>query len=114
MRTTPCMRSGYGFCTLPALRQEVHTWIRFGAPLTTARIFCTLGFQRRFVRRCEWLKRMPNCGFLPHTSHTEAMTEPRCNAGKALSGTVKGSSQRCTIPAVPVLEELGAADLRRV
>jgi uncharacterized protein len=29
-------------------------------------------------------------------------------------GTVKGSSQGCTIPAVPVLDKLGAADLRRV
>src|SRR5215213_3756869 len=63
-----------GFCTLPALRQEVHTWRRFGEPFTTARTFCTLGFQRRFVRRCEWLMRMPNCGFLPHTSQTDAMT----------------------------------------
>jgi hypothetical protein len=26
------------------------------------------------VRRCEWLTDMPNDGFLPHTSHTDAMT----------------------------------------
>ena len=37
----------YGFWTLPALRQEVQTWMRFGEPLTTARTRCTLGFQRR-------------------------------------------------------------------
>jgi hypothetical protein len=29
-----------------------------------------LGFQRRFVRRWEWLTRMPTRGRFPHTSHT--------------------------------------------
>src|SRR5947209_2214360 len=52
-----------GFCTLPALRHDVHTWMRRGAPFTSARTRCTLGFHRRFVRRCEWLSRIPNCGF---------------------------------------------------
>src|SRR4051794_22038263 len=51
-----------GFCTLPALRQEVHTWRRRGAPFTIARTFCTLGFHRRFDRRCEWLSCMPKRG----------------------------------------------------
>ena len=37
---------------------------------------CTFGFQRRLVRRCEWLRRMPNCGFLPHTSQTDAIALP--------------------------------------
>lgn len=31
------------------------------------------GFQRRFVRRCEWLTRMPTRGRLPHTSQTADM-----------------------------------------
>src|SRR4029453_8096662 len=63
----------YGFCTLPAFRQEVHTWIRLGLPSTMARTPVTLGVHRRLVRRCEWLMRMPNCGFLPQTSHTDAI-----------------------------------------
>ena len=33
------------------------------------------GFQRRFVRRCECDTDMPHEGFLPHTSHTEAMVD---------------------------------------
>ena len=65
----------YGFCTLPAFRQEVHTWSRLGVPSTMARTRWTLGFQRRFVRRCEWLRRMPNCGFLPQTSQTDAIED---------------------------------------
>ena len=52
----------------------MHTFTRFGDPFTIARTRCTFGFQRRFVRRCEWLSRIPKIGFLPHTSHTEAMT----------------------------------------
>jgi hypothetical protein len=52
------------------LRQEVQTRTRFGAPPTTARIFCTLGLQRRFVRRWEWLTRMPTRGRFPQTSQT--------------------------------------------
>jgi hypothetical protein len=43
---------------------------RFGAPATTARIFWMLGFQRRFVRRWEWLTRMPTWGRFPQTSQT--------------------------------------------
>ena len=31
------------------------------------------GFQRRLVRRCEWLTLMPHDGFLPHISHTAAI-----------------------------------------
>jgi hypothetical protein len=49
----------------------VHTLTRFGAPFTIARTRCTFGFQRRFVRRCEWLSFMPKIGFLPHTSQTD-------------------------------------------
>src|SRR5256885_10897063 len=32
------------------------------------------GLHRRFERTCEWLMLTPNDGFLPHTSHTAAMT----------------------------------------
>jgi hypothetical protein len=60
---------------LPAFRHEVQTWTRFGVPLTTARTFCTFGFQRRRVRRCEWLSRMPKFGRLPQISQTDAMIE---------------------------------------
>ena len=40
-------------------------------PLTTARTRWMLGFQRRRVRRWEWLMFDPNDGCLPHTSHTD-------------------------------------------
>ena len=62
-----------GFVTLPARRHEVHTCKRRGEPLTTARTRWMFGFQRRLVRRCEWLTFMPNDGFFPQISHTEAM-----------------------------------------
>jgi hypothetical protein len=52
---------------------EVHTEMRLGAPSTIARTRCTLGFHRRFVRRWEWLTFIPNDGFLPQISHTDAM-----------------------------------------
>ena len=62
---------GYGLTTLPAFRQEVHTLTRLGVPFTMARTRWMFGFQRRFVRRCEWLSFMPKIGFLPHTSQTD-------------------------------------------
>ncbi len=49
---------------------EVQTRTRFGAPPTIARIFWMLGYQRRLVRRCEWLTDIPTRGRFPHTSHT--------------------------------------------
>ena len=48
--------------------QEVHTFSRFGVPFTTARTGWMFGFQRRRVRRCEWLTDMPKPGPLPQTS----------------------------------------------
>jgi hypothetical protein len=59
--------------TFPARMHDVHTCNRFGAPFTKARTRCTLGFHRRLVRRCEWLTFMPNPGFLPQMSHTDAI-----------------------------------------
>ncbi len=60
--------------TLPDRMHDVQTWRRRGDPSTSARTFWMLGFQRRLVRRWEWLMLIPNDGFLPHTSHTAAMT----------------------------------------
>jgi hypothetical protein len=54
--------------------QEVQTEIRRGVPFTRARTFWIFGFQRRLVRRWEWLTLMPNEGCLPQTSQTAAMT----------------------------------------
>src|SRR5207248_10980958 len=58
------------FCTLPAFRQDVQTRMRLGEPFTKARTRWMLGFQRRLVRRCEWLIDIPKEGCLPHTSQT--------------------------------------------
>jgi uncharacterized protein len=58
--------------TRPALMQLVHTERRRGEPSTRARTLWMFGFQRRFVRRCEWLMLIPKDGFLPQTSHTDA------------------------------------------
>ncbi len=59
--------------TLPDRRQPVHTDTRFGVPFTTARMRWMLGLQRRLVRTCEWLTLLPNEGFFPQVSQTEAM-----------------------------------------
>jgi hypothetical protein len=61
-----------GFVTRPALMQLVHTERRRGEPLTMARTLWMFGFQRRFVRMCEWLMLIPKDGFLPQSSHTDA------------------------------------------
>src|SRR5687768_13190971 len=55
--------------------QPVHTFTRLGAPPTRARTRWMLGFQRRFVRRCECDTDMPHEGPLPQTSHTDAIVE---------------------------------------
>jgi hypothetical protein len=59
--------------TLPALMHDVHTFNRFGEPLTNARTRWMFGSQRRLVRRWEWLTFIPNEGCLPQISHTEAI-----------------------------------------
>jgi hypothetical protein len=48
--------------------QEVHTPSFFGVLPTMARTVWMFGFQRRRVRRCEWLTDMPKPGPLPQTS----------------------------------------------
>src|SRR5690242_17626378 len=55
--------------------QLVQTLMRLGEPFTRARMRWMFGFHRRLVRRCEWLTFLPKEGCLPHTSHTDAMTE---------------------------------------
>ena len=62
-----------GFVTLPARMHDVQTLRRFDEPSTTALTRWMLGFQRRFVRRCEWLRLMPNDGCFPQTSQTAAI-----------------------------------------
>jgi hypothetical protein len=52
--------------------QLVHTERRRGEPFTMARTRWMFGFQRRFVRMCEWLMLIPKDGFLPQSSHTDA------------------------------------------
>ena len=59
--------------TLPERMQPVQTFICLGVPLTTARTCWMFGFQRRLVRRCENETFMPNDGFLPQISQTDAM-----------------------------------------
>jgi len=60
--------------TLPARMHEVQTESRLGEPFTMARTRWMFGFQRRLVRRWEWLIDMPKEGCFPHTSQTDAMT----------------------------------------
>ena len=64
---------GEGLVTLPERRQPVQTFTRVGEPLTIARTRCMFGFQRRLVRRWECETFMPNDGFLPQISQTDAM-----------------------------------------
>ena len=59
--------------TLPARMHDVHTSMRFGLPPTMARMRWMFGFQRRLVRRWEWLMLIPKDGRLPHTSQTDAI-----------------------------------------
>ena len=59
--------------TLPALRHDVQTLSRFGVtPSTRVRTRWMLGFQRRFVRRCECEMLCPKLGLLPQTSQVAA------------------------------------------
>ena len=62
------------FLTLPALMQDVQTFIRCAPPWGfCTRIDCRFGLKRRGVRlfACETL--LPNCGPLPQTSQRLAI-----------------------------------------
>src|SRR3954466_2876438 len=96
--------------------QPVQTCRRRGEPLTMARTRWMFGFQRRFVRRCEWLMLMPNEGCLPHTSQTAAMTRPSTRPNRELGKVSIRAHDDCpgryrrddmTLP------RLAAADLRQ-
>src|SRR6516165_9762802 len=54
--------------------QLVQTRMRFGAPFTRAFTACRLTFQRRLVTLCACEILLPNCGPLPQTSHTCAIS----------------------------------------
>ena len=56
-----------------AFRQLVQTATRLGEPSTITLSFCTFALKRRLVRRWECDMWLPNPGFLPQTSHTEAI-----------------------------------------
>ena len=86
-----------------------------------ARTRWMFGFQRRLVRRCEWLTLMPNCGFLPHTSQTDAMTDnprwTRSGPGRPTGRTGPLASERAgTHPSRdgPRMRARRRRDLRRV
>ena len=64
----------YAFAILPLLMQLAHTLIRFGLPFTSALTACRFTFQRRFVTLCACEMLLPNCGPLPQTSHTCAIS----------------------------------------
>ena len=57
---------------LPALMQDVQTFIRLAWPETAARTRWMLGFQRRLVFFFDHGTLWPKPGLLPHTSHTAA------------------------------------------
>ncbi len=61
---------------MPALRHDVHTFIRwrFAEPIL-ARTVWMFGFHRRGVRRCECETDMPKPGPLPQTSQTAATSD---------------------------------------
>src|SRR5437879_4306787 len=57
--------------------QLVQTRIRLLPPPTFAFTGRRLTFQRRRLMLCAWEMLLPNCGPLPQTSHTCAMTNSR-------------------------------------
>jgi hypothetical protein len=56
--------------TLPALRQRVQTYARWGVPPTMMRTRWRFGSKRRFVATIEWLRWWPNEGFFPQMEQT--------------------------------------------
>src|SRR3954470_11136911 len=59
--------------TLPAFRQRVQTYTRFGAAPTRTRTFWRLGSKRRLVATIEWLRLFPKLGPFPQLWQTLAM-----------------------------------------
>ena len=61
--------------TLPAFRQDVHTFNRFGVAPTMARTRWMLGLKRRFVRLRDHGTLLPKPGPLAQMSQTAATVE---------------------------------------
>ena len=57
----------YAFWTLPALRQRVQTYARWGEPPSMMRTRWRFGLKRRLVATMEWLRLFPKEGFFPQT-----------------------------------------------
>jgi hypothetical protein len=76
---------------------DVQTDSRRGLPSTMARTLCTLGYQRLFVRLCEWLMLMPTDGRLPQTSQTAAIEVERIPADR--EGAVPGTGIQARVRA---------------
>jgi hypothetical protein len=76
------------------LRHWVQTRIRLGAPSTSTRTDCRLGYQRRLVLLLAWLTLLPVTGPLAHTAQTRAIRSilrlnvfaaaPKPNGGMAM------------------------------
>ena len=62
-----------------------------------ARTRWMFGFQRRLVRRWEWLTLMPKDGCFPHTSQTAAMAHNLIHVGPAI-GTGSRDPERLPAP----------------
>ncbi len=76
---------------MPAFRQDVHTVIRRRVPgATIARTVCTLGFHRRWVRRCECETDIPKPGLLPQTSQMLATVDSLDDAARGTRAEVDG------------------------
>lgn len=70
---------------MPAFRHEVHTVMRRLVPgAIIARTVCTLGFQRRCVRRWECETDIPNPGLLPQTSQMLATVDSLGDAARRM------------------------------
>ena len=56
--------------TLPAFRQRVQTYARVGLPARSTRTRWRFGSKRRLVATIEWLRLLPNDGFLLQIAQT--------------------------------------------
>src|SRR3982750_2767043 len=91
--------------------QEVQTSSFLGVLPTMARTVWMLGFQRRRVRRWEWLKGMPKPGPLPPTAPGAATKKSRGGGAARGRTTVRGEQARASPPSV--LQALDAPAVRR-
>ena len=70
----PLFFSQLAFLIRLLLRHWVQTRIRLGAPSTSTRTVCRLGYQRRLVRLFAWLTLLPVTGPFAQTAHTRAIS----------------------------------------